>query len=111
MIIPLIAAICYRENILPLAIPMAVLLVLSVLLIRIRPGERDRMGVRDGLFVVGLSSLIIDIPFAPAFHFDAYVTIGAAVLLWLCVLPKQRLARWGGALMLLGYVAYFYKLL
>ena len=63
------------------------------------------------LFVVGLSSLIIDIPFAPAFHFDAYVTIGAAVLLWLCVLPKQRLARWGGALMLLGYVAYFYKLL
>lgn len=61
MIIPLIAAICYRENILPLAIPMAVLLVLSVLLIRIRPAERDRMGVRDGLFVVGLSWVVLSL--------------------------------------------------
>ena len=45
------------------------------------------------LFVVGLSSLIIDIPFASAFNFDTYVALGAAVLLWLCVLrtpPPQR---------------------
>lgn len=46
------------------------------------------------LFVVGLSALIIDIPFASAFNFDTYVALGAAVLLWLCVLRTQRLQRW-----------------
>lgn len=58
------------------------------------------------LFVVGLSSLIIDIPFASAFNFDTYVALGAAVLLWLCVLRTQRLQRWDGALMLVCYAAY-----
>lgn len=58
------------------------------------------------LFVVGLSSLIIDIPFASAFNFDTYVALGAAVLLWLCVLRTQRLQRWAGALMLVCYTAY-----
>ena len=58
------------------------------------------------LFVVGLSSLIIDIPFASAFNFDTYVALGAAVLLWLCVLRTQRLQRWAGALMLMCYAEY-----
>ena len=58
------------------------------------------------LFVVGLSSLIIDIPFASAFNFDTYVALGAAVLLWLCVLRTQLLQRWAGALMLMCYAAY-----
>lgn len=58
------------------------------------------------LFVVGLSSLIIDIPFASAFNFDTYVALGAAVLLWLCVLRTQRLQRLAGALMLMCYAAY-----
>lgn len=58
------------------------------------------------LFVVGLSSLIIDIPFASAFNFDTYVALGAAVLLWLCVLRTQKLQRWTGALMLVCYAAY-----
>ena len=58
------------------------------------------------LFVVGLSSLIIDIPFASAFNFDTYVALGAAVLLWLCVLRTQRLQRWAGALMLMCYATY-----
>lgn len=58
------------------------------------------------LFVVGLSSLIIDIPFASAFNFDTYVALGSAVLLWLCVLLTQRLQRWAGALMLVCYAAY-----
>ena len=31
------------------------------------------------LFVVGLSALIVDIPFAKAFHFDSYVAIASAV--------------------------------
>lgn len=58
------------------------------------------------LFVVGLSSLIIDIPFASAFNFDTYVALGAAVLLWLCVLRTQKLQRWAGVLMLVCYAAY-----
>jgi cation:H+ antiporter len=63
------------------------------------------------LFVVGLSSLITDIPFAKDFRFDSYVAIYAAVLLWLCVLPKQRLARWAGVVMLLSYAVYLYYII
>lgn len=58
------------------------------------------------LFVVGLSALIIDIPFASAFNFDTYVALGAAVLLLLCVLRTQKLQRWAGVLMLVCYAAY-----
>mgnify|MGYP005953850779 CR=1 FL=1 len=63
------------------------------------------------LFVVGLSGLIVDIPFAQAFMFDTYAAIGAAALLWLCVLPKERLARWSGALMLCCYGAYLWYIM
>ena len=63
------------------------------------------------LFVVALSALIVDIPFAKAFTFDSYVAIAAAVLLWLCVLPKERLARWGGVLMLASYGAYLWYII
>ena len=63
------------------------------------------------LFVVGLSALIIDIPFASAFNFDTYVALGAAVLLWLCVLRTQKLQRWAGALMLVCYAAYLLYIL
>lgn len=58
------------------------------------------------LFVVGLSALLVDIPFAKAFNFDAYVAIGAAVLLWLCVMRTQRLGRLAGVIMLCCYAAY-----
>lgn len=63
------------------------------------------------LFVVGLSAMIIDIPFAAAFNFDTCVAIGAAVLLWLCVLRTQRLARWGGLVMLGCYAVYLWWIL
>ena len=63
------------------------------------------------LFVVALSALIVDIPFDKAFSFDSYVAIAAAVLLWLCVLPKERLARWAGALMLVSYGAYLWYII
>lgn len=63
------------------------------------------------LFVVALSALIVDIPFDKAFTFDSYVAIAAAVLLWLCVLPKERLARWAGALMLVCYGAYLWYII
>lgn len=58
------------------------------------------------LFVVGLSALLVDIPFAKAFSFDTYVAIGAAVLLWLCVMRTQRLGRLAGVAMLCCYAAY-----
>lgn len=58
------------------------------------------------LFVVGLSSMIIDIPYAAAFNFDTCVAIAAALLLWLCVLRTGKLVRWCGVLMLVCYAAY-----
>ena len=63
------------------------------------------------LFVVALSALIVDIPFDKAFSFDSYVAIAAAVLSWLCVLPRERLARWAGALMLVSYGAYLWYII
>ena len=60
------------------------------------------------LFVIGLSGLIVNIPFEPQFIFDAAVSIGAAVLLWLCSLNwRHTLNRAMGTLMLIAYAAYF----
>lgn len=63
------------------------------------------------LFVVGLSSLIVDIPFAAAFTFDAYMTIAAVVLLEVLMLFTMRIERWGGAILLAGYAYYFWSIL
>lgn len=62
------------------------------------------------LFVVGLSSLIIPVPFAQAFRIDTLVALGAGLLLWLCSL-QGKLQRWHGAVMLLAYGGYFAYLL
>ena len=59
------------------------------------------------LFVVGTTALIIPVPFNPAFVVDTVVAIGAAVLLWICVLSKKKLTRSGGVLMLACYAGYF----
>lgn len=59
------------------------------------------------LFVVGISAIITPIGFEAAFIKDAIVAIGAVVLLFLCVLPKKKLTRAGGATMLICYMAYF----
>ena len=59
------------------------------------------------LFVVGLSSLIIPVAFAPAFRIDTLAALAAAVMLWVCCLRTHKLQRWAGALMLAGYAAYF----
>lgn len=60
------------------------------------------------LFVVGLSSMVIDVPYQEKFIFDMGIAIAAAVLLLLCcILGKSKLKRWGGALMLLSYAGYF----
>ena len=59
------------------------------------------------LFIVGLSGLIIPVPFVEAFRFDTIIALAAAVLLFLFALPKKRLSRFSGIVMLLAYVAYF----
>ncbi|MBQ2748112.1 MAG: calcium/sodium antiporter [Firmicutes bacterium] len=59
------------------------------------------------LFVVGLSSVIIPVPFAGSFRFDFIIATAAVVFLWICCLKNQKLKRPAGIAMLLGYVAYF----
>ncbi len=59
------------------------------------------------LFVVGISTLIIPVPFQSKFLFDTIVTIGSLVLLWLCCAKDKKLPRWAGWLFLLCYAAYF----
>ncbi|MBQ8727935.1 MAG: calcium/sodium antiporter [Oscillospiraceae bacterium] len=63
------------------------------------------------LFVVGLSSVIIPVPFASNFIFDTIVAIVAAALLLVCCLKTKSLKRWAGILMLICYVAYFIMIL
>ena len=60
------------------------------------------------LFVVGLSALVIDIPFAAAFKFDGYVALGAVLLLWLCTAIRHKLTVPAGVLMLALYAGYVY---
>ena len=59
------------------------------------------------LFVVGTSSLIIPVTFAVPFRLDTLVAVGAAVLLLVCCLPKKKLTRISGILMLICYALYF----
>lgn len=63
------------------------------------------------LFVVGLSALIVPVPFTTNFRFDTIVAIAAGVVLLLCSLGQKKLVRWHGVLMLAGYAAYFLYLL
>ena len=62
------------------------------------------------LFVVGLSGLIIPVPFQNAFRFDTIVSGIAAILLLLFCLPKKRLSRVAGIIFLICYAVYFYMI-
>lgn len=59
------------------------------------------------LFVVGTTALILPVPFASGFVVDMGIAIASALLLFLCVFRRHKLDRTGGAIMLVGYVAYF----
>ena len=63
------------------------------------------------LFVVGLSAMIVPVPFTANFRIDTMVAIAAGVMLLLCSLRQKKLVRWHGIAMLLGYGAYFLYLL
>ena len=63
------------------------------------------------LFVVGLSAMIVPVPFTPNFRVDTIVAIAAGVILLLCSLKQKTLVRRHGIAMLLCYGAYFLYLL
>ena len=63
------------------------------------------------LFVVGLSAVIVPVPFVSNFIFDTVVAVIAAVMLLLCCIKTQSLKRWAGVLMLIGYAVYFVMIL
>ena len=63
------------------------------------------------LFVVGLSSMIINVPFAPNFRIDMSVAVAASLFMWVASLKQKKLVRWHGFVMLAGSIAYFLYLL
>lgn len=63
------------------------------------------------LLIVGLSSVITPINFAPNFLIDTAVAIGAGVILWIATFKKKMLTRPAGIIMLIGYAGYFAYLL
>ena len=65
----------------------------------------------NSLFVVGLSALIVPVPFALNFRVDTIVAIAAGVLLLGCVFSREKLERWHGVVMLLAYGVYLAYLL
>lgn len=63
------------------------------------------------LFVVGTAALITPVPYTANFLVDSVIAVAAMVLLWICVIPKKRLGRVGGILMLVSYLGYFVYLI
>ena len=60
------------------------------------------------LFVLGTSALILPILCAPNFLSDAYVAVGATILLLIFGYTQMKIARWEGALLVACYAAYAY---
>ena len=63
------------------------------------------------LFVVGLSSLVITVPFAHPFIIDTVIALAAVVFLLLACFRKRMLTRGAGLLMIGGYIAYLIYLI
>ena len=58
------------------------------------------------LFIVGLSALIVPVPFADPFRIDTVIAIGAGMVLLIFALPRKKLVRWHGPAMLALYGIY-----
>lgn len=63
------------------------------------------------LFVVGTTALITPVAYSASFVVDSIVALASVVLLLICVIPKKKLTRPAGAIMLVCYVAYFVYLI
>lgn len=59
------------------------------------------------LFVLGTTSLIVDIPFGTEYLIDSVIAIAAVILLLIGVIRKKALTRTGGVAMLISFVAYY----
>lgn len=57
---------------------------------------------------LGLSAMIIRVPFQPSFMIDGCIALAAALLLVILgYLKGNKVRRWGGIVMLCGFVAYY----
>ena len=63
------------------------------------------------LFVIGISSLIIPVPFATAFITDMVICIAISIFLWVICKAKRNIPRWSGLVMLAAYAGYLVYLL
>lgn len=64
------------------------------------------------LFVVGTTALITPVVYAQNFIVDSIVAVASMILLWFLLINKERkLKRWGGFILLIGYIAYFVYLM
>ena len=63
------------------------------------------------LVIVGLSALIVPVPFANPFRVDTVVAVLAGIVLLLCALRRKKLVAWHGILMLALYGVYLAYLL
>ena len=63
------------------------------------------------LFVVGTTALITPVAYSASFVVDSIIAVAAMVLLLVCVMPKKKLNRPAGIVMLLCYVGYFIYLI
>jgi cation:H+ antiporter len=63
------------------------------------------------LAILGITTLLVDIPVEPSFiHFDLWVMFAVAILLWVYVLAKATIGRISGVFLLTGYAAYMYAI-
>ncbi len=63
------------------------------------------------LFVLGVTSLIIPVPFESKFLIDTVVSFVSVLFIWLVSLKSKKIARWSGITMLVLYAGYFVYLL
>ena len=63
------------------------------------------------LMILGLTGLIIPVPFEQSFLIDCAVAAAAGVILWFCVFRKKKLKLVDGIIMLMAYAAYFVYLI
>ena len=75
MLVPFACSLIYAEDSwYALLIPIVLLLAISTLLTLRRPVQHDRMGVRDGLFVVGVSWVVLSLFGMLPFIFSGTIT-------------------------------------
>lgn len=63
------------------------------------------------LFVIGISALIIPVPFASAFIIDTIIVVAITLFIFAVAKFRQSIPRWSGFVMLAAYAGYLFYLL